>query len=302
MVTQTIEVPIKADNLLEGNEDFYVRLEEAENGYIIKGEGKGTITDQPAIVRFISSDAGREPGKDITYNIGLFKTDGTPVTNVSGSDVIVTGVYGLGTAGEEDFASEVKPVFVVAQGASQAVCKVGVEDDDKYEIPESVIIQLSQASAMSDVTVELEGGVVNCVGYIHDQPAYIAISSLGDKGKSSNTVQGFFRATLLKAADDKPLVNCTGSNILIASEVDPSSTGEKGADFVIVNESDLTLPGDCQKTTVNISGVVVNNTAKVGNSSVVIQLTDVVAPENAGQLSIHPSKGKASFNIIDTRR
>lgn len=302
MITQTIEVPIKADNILEGNEEFYVRLEDAENGYIIKGEGKGTITDQPAIVRFVASEPGREPGTDISYTIGLFKTDGTPLTNVSGSDVIITGVYGQGTAGEEDFASEVKPVFVVAQGSSQAVCKVGVIDDDKYEIPESVIIQLNQASAMSDVTVELEGGVVNCVGYIYDQPAYLAISSLGDKGKNSNTVQGFFRATLLKASDDKPLVNCTGSNILIASEVDPSSTAEKGQDFVIVNESDLTLPGDCQKTTVNISGVVVNNTAKVGNSSVVIQLTDVVAPENAGRLTIHPSKGKASFNIIDTRR
>ncbi|MDR0660694.1 MAG: hypothetical protein LBG19_07825 [Prevotellaceae bacterium] len=302
MITQTIEVPIKADNLLEGNEDFYVRLEDAENGYIVKGEGRGTITDQPAIVRFISSDPGREPATDITYTVGLFKTDGTPVTNVSGSDVIITGIYGQGTASEEDFASDVKPVFVVAQGSSQAVCKVGVVDDDKYEIPESVIIQLNQTSAMSDVTVELEGGVVNCVGYIYDQPAYLAISSLGDKGKNSNTVQGFFRATLLRASDDKPLINCTGSNILIASDVDPSSTGVKGEDFVMVNETELTLPGDCQKTTVNINGVVLNNTAKVGSSSVVIQLTDVVVPENAGQLTIHPTKGKASFNIIDTRR
>ena len=302
LVTQTIEVPIKADNLLEGNEEFYVRLEDAENGYIVKGEGKGTIIDQPAIVRFISSVPGREPATDITYTVGLFKTDGTPLTNVSGSDVILTGIYGQGTASEEDFASDVKPVFVVAQGSSQAVCKVGVVDDEKYEIPESVIIQLNQASAMSDVKVDLEGGAVNCLGYIYDQPAYLAISSLGDKGKNSNTVQGFFRATLLKASDDKPLVNCTGSNILIASDVDPSSTASKGEDFVLVNETELILPGDCQKTTVNVSGVVLNNTAKAGNSSVAIQLTDVVAPENAGKLTIHPTKGKASFNIIDTRR
>lgn len=302
LVTKTIEVPIKADNLLEGNEDFFVRLEDAENSYIIKGDGRGTIVDQPAIVRFISSEPGREPSTDITYTVGLFKTDGTPVTNVSGSDVIITGVYGQGTASEEDFASDIKPVFVVAQGSAQAVCKVGVADDDKYEIPESVIIQLNQTSAMSDVVVALEGGVVNCVGFIHDQPAYLAISSLGDKGKNSNTVQGFFRATLLKASDDKPLVNCTGSNILIAGDVDPSSTAVRGEDFVLVNETELSLPGDCQKTTINVSGVVLNNTAKVGNSSVVIKLTDVAAPENAGRLTIHPTKGKASFNIIDTRR
>lgn len=302
MVTQTIEVPIKADNLLEGNEDIFVRLEDADNGYIIKGEGKCVIADQPAVVRFISSEPGREPRTDITYTVGLFKTDGTAVTNVSGSDVIVTGIYGQGTASEDDFASEVKPVFVIAQGASQAKCKVGVIDDDRYEIPESVIIQLNQVSAMSDVSVDLEGGAVNCVGYVYDQPAYLAISSLGDKGKNSNTVQGFFRATLLRASDDKPLVNCSGSNILITSEVDPSSTAVKGEDFVLVNETDLTLPGDCQKTTVNISGVVLNNTAKAGNSSVVIKLTDVVAPENAGALTIHPTKGKASFNVIDTRK
>ena len=302
MVTQTIEVPIKADNLLEGNEEFYVRLEQPESSYLIKSEGKGTIVDQPAIVRFISSEPGREPSTAISYTIGLFKTDGTPVTNVSGSDVIVTGIFGQGTASEEDYRIEDKPYFAIAQGASQATHKVGVISDDKYEIPESVILRLNQTDAMSDLVVELEGGLVNCVGYIYDQPAYLAISSLGDKGKNSNTVQGFFRTTLVRASDDKPLVNCTGSNILITSEVDASSTAVKGEDFVLINESELTLPGDCQKTTVNVSGIVLNNTAKVGNASVVLRLTGVTAPENAGALSIHPRKGQASFNIIDTRR
>lgn len=302
MVEQTVEVPVLANSMLEGNRNFFLVLENPENSYLVKGTAEATISDQPAMVRFISSIPGREPSTPITYSIGLFKSDGSEITNVSGSDVIVRGVFGKGTAGPEDFNASKAPLFVVSQGKSQATFQVDVVSDDRYEVPETVILSLNQVQGMSDVRVQLEGGTLNCTGLIYDQPAYLMLSPLGDKGRLNSNTGAFFRAMLVRASDDRPLINCTGSNILITTEVDDRGTAVKGEDFVLVNETDLLIPGDCQRGTANIQGVVLANPSHTGSVSVGLSLVDVTVPENAGELKIHPTKGSASFNITPTRR
>lgn len=300
LVKQIVEVPIKADDILEGIETFTLNLANVENSYLIKAEGKGTVEDQPALVRFINSKEGVEAGENLRYELGLFKTNGVPIDNRTGVDIAITGTFGKGTADayDIDFSKEVK-VIIPNKDHKGTYDVVGLADN-RYEIPKSVVIELDKVSAMSDVNISIEGMRLSCVGYVRDQGAYVAISSLGDRSEIGSTVSGLFKVELLRASDDKPLTNCTGGDIQISFDVDSLSTATKGLDFVLLNENDLRILGDCQKSATNIMGAIVFDKEKEVDEIVSIKLVSVKGVPNAGTIALHPTKQKALFTIKDS--
>ena len=99
----TVEVPVMANDLLEGDRTFDLQLSDVTDSYLIRGKSLATIVDQPSVVRMISSTAGTEGESDVVYELGIFKTNGVRLTNATKADIVIDGIYGKGTADKMDF-------------------------------------------------------------------------------------------------------------------------------------------------------------------------------------------------------
>ena len=98
-----VEVPINANDLLEGSRTFNLDLSNISNSYLIRSSSQALIKDQPAIVRLIGTKAGIEGEQDIVYELGIFKTNGVALTNATRANIVIDGIYGKGTADQLDF-------------------------------------------------------------------------------------------------------------------------------------------------------------------------------------------------------
>lgn len=78
------------------------------------------IEDQQAVVKMVRTEQGEEGTKDILYELGLFKPDGTPLTNSTGANIIVDGIYGEGTADALDFDMGLTPRVIFANGSQKS--------------------------------------------------------------------------------------------------------------------------------------------------------------------------------------
>jgi len=75
---------------------------------------------------------------------------------------------------------------------------------------------------------------LSCSGIVVDQPARLAIASLGDHRVNNNVVSGFFTVSLLRASDGALLTNATGSDIIVNCVTLPDATAKE--------EKTLSLP------------------------------------------------------------
>ena len=84
----SVEVPINAN---------------VTNSYLIRASSQALIKDQPALVKMVATKPGLEGQQDIVYELGIFKTNGTPLTNATHANIVIDGTYGKGTADKLDF-------------------------------------------------------------------------------------------------------------------------------------------------------------------------------------------------------
>ena len=99
----SVEVPINANDLLEGSRTFNLDLANVTNSYLIRASSQALIKDQPALVKMVATKPGLEGQQDIVYELGIFKTNGTPLTNATHANIVIDGTYGKGTADKLDF-------------------------------------------------------------------------------------------------------------------------------------------------------------------------------------------------------
>ncbi|HBL33014.1 MAG TPA: hypothetical protein DDZ96_04240 [Porphyromonadaceae bacterium] len=299
MIKQDIEVPIKTNNLLEGRKMFEVNLANVDQSYIVKPIGVGTIEDQEVLVKLVNTQNGLEGERDIVYELGIFKTNGQKLINATGSDIIVEGNYGRGTADKLDFDMGVAPRLVIGKGASGGKFNVNTLTDARYELPKTVVVDFNKILAINDASVGFEGSILSCRGLIIDQPAAVAITSLGDHGRMNNIVSGFFKLSLLRASDGQPLTNATGGDIGIACSILAQTTAEEGKDFVLTNMHNLRVLGDGERSAVNLDGIVLFNRDSSGAKKIVIGIDSITKPDNAPDIIVSPKAASAEFSIVE---
>lgn len=296
---QVIEVPIKANDLLEGQRTFAIELDQVKYSYIIKNKGVGTIEDQQGIVKMIGSVDGVEGEKDVEYKLGLFKTNGTPLMNATGTDIIVEGRYDEGTADELDFDMSKMPRLQIAPNAHAGTMFISTLEDTRFESTKTIVVNFDKIHAMSDTQISFPSTNLICEGKLHDQAANIAIASLGNQSRLNNTVTNFFKITLHRAKDGVLQTNNSGSDIVITTEVDTLSSAKMGTDFALVNAHDLKILGDGKRSAVNLNGLVLFNSNQQQDNldkNLTVKLKSVMPILGAAPLSIS-KESKSSLTI-----
>ncbi|MBB4035327.1 hypothetical protein GGR21_001216 [Dysgonomonas hofstadii] len=299
MVKQDVEVPVKANNLMEGRKMFELHLANVEQSYLVKATGVGDIEDQEVLVKLMGTRDGLEGTQDVEYELGIFKTNGESLINATGSDIIVEGIYGKGTADNLDFDMGVSPRVIIGRGAASGKFNVRTLVDTRYELPKSVVVDFRKIYAINDANINFESSILSCTGTIVDQPAHIAISSLGDHGRMNNIVSGFFKVSLIRASDGALLTNATGGDISISCSVDAQTTAEEGKDFVFTNRHDLRIWGDGNRSAINLNGIILHNVQNTGIKKLVVGIDSVSKPDNAPDILISPTEASAGFSIVE---
>lgn len=297
LINQYVEVPVKANDYVEGSKEFQLVLSDIQQSYLIKPVGKGVIEDQLAVVKTVGVQDGIENQQDVTYRLGLFKTNGVPLTNATGSVIVVDGKYGEGTADALDFDMGRTPRVLIPNGQSSAEFNVRTLSDTRYELPKSVVIDFDKIHALSTSNVAFDGSLLSCTGRIADQPAVVTIASLGDHGRrNNNVVSGFFSIELRRASDGALLTNCTGNDITLACSPAADNTAAEGKDYVFTNLHNLRIGGDGRQSAVNLSGIVLYSpdaeTKQLG-----VKIDSVSSPAGAPAIGIAADKSQAGFSI-----
>lgn len=297
LINQYVEVPVKANDFVEGSKEFSLVLSDAEQSYLIKSVGKGVIEDQLAVVKTVGVQDGIENEKDVVYRLGLFKTNGVPLTNATGSVIVVDGKYGEGTADALDFDMGRTPRVLIPNGQSSAEFSVRTLSDTRYELPKSVVIDFDKIHALSTSNVSFDGSLLSCTGHIADQPAVMTVSSLGDHGRrNNNVVSGFFSIALRRASDGALLTNCTGNDIVLTCSPAADNTAVEGKDYVFTNLHNLRIGGDGRQSAVNLSGIVLYSldaeTKQLG-----VKIDSVGSPAGAPAIGIAADRREAGFSI-----
>lgn len=293
-----VEVPVIANNMLEGERTFALDLEEIKQSYLIKPSSVATIEDQPAVVKLIATTAGMEGEKDVTYTLGIFKTNGTPLTNATQTDIVIDGIYGNGTADKLDFDMGRLPRLTIAPNAHSGAFHVATLEDTRYESLKTVVVNFNKIYAMSDTHVSFGSNLLSCEGQLYDQAALVAIESLGNHTKLNNVLSGLFKVTLIRAKDGALLTNNSGSDIVLTPVVNENSTAKQGVNFVLSNGHDLRIWGDDKSSAVNLTGMVLYS-PESGVKTVSVSLKEVKAGANAGKIGIAPTKNSAQFTITN---
>lgn len=293
-----VEVPVKANDLLEGERTFALDLSDVKNSYLIRSSSMAAIEDQTAIVKLISTTAGMEGQKDVGFTLGLFKTNGVALTNATKADIVIDGVYGKQTADKLDFDMGRMPRLVIASGKHSGEFNVVTIEDTRYESVKNVAIEFNKIFAMSDTQVSFGANILSCTGELYDQPAMVAIESLGDHTKLNNTLSGLFRVSLIRAKDGALLTNNSGGDIFLTVEVNENGSAKQGVDFVLSNAHDLRIWGDDKSSAVNLNGMVLY-TQSQDQKAVSINLKSVRSGDKSGKLTVSPNKNSAQFTITN---
>lgn len=301
-ITQTIQVPLLSDNLLEGKETFDVALTKAQNAYITKAKATVAIIDQPAMLKFVGGKDGTEKDlQPVNFYAGIFKQDNSPLINKTGSPLDISYSFGSGSAMPgTDFVASTKPLFTIDTGRSEGVLQVKVKDDNSYELKKSVILELNGAKTANESIIGFEGGASSLtrMQYIIDQPAYVGIMKLADRNRSATTPSSMFRIVLTKE-DGNILTNCTGDDIKVFFGIDESSSASLGKDFVILEGDMVKMLGECDNAETVLKVVTVNSRTQEDDKTVAVKISSVTGPQNAGALLVNPDdKWKKTSAVI----
>lgn len=297
LVKQEIEVPIVSNDLIEGSKNLQLVLSNAQQSYLVKPVGDAVIEDQQALVKLIATEPGQEGSKDVVYELGLFKTDGTPLKNATGANIVVDGNYGSGTADALDFDMGLTPRVVFANGTQKSTFNVKTVENTRYELPKTVIVNFDKVHNLSSSNVSFEGGVLSCKGYIIDQPASLVISTLGDHRANSDVISGFFTVSLVRSSDGALLTNTTGSDIIVNCTAASESTAQLGKDYVFTNLHELRIRGGNDQSSVNVNGIVLYNSDNV-EKLVKLKIDKVIQPSGAQPINVSTENSTAQFKIL----
>lgn len=302
-IIRTIELPVHADQILEGTEKVSLELFDAKNTYISKSIGVVTIEESEAIIRFTAGSDAVE-GKPLGYTIGLFKPDGTVITNKTGSPIKVSYRFGFGSAQPNvNFDASTKVPLVISDGESTTSLSVRTIEDSFYKDTQSVQLVLFDVSSSNGSVVEFLGNskTLSANQYINDIGAEVQISKISDHSRSGESASSLFKVSLVKVSDGSIVTNCSGGDIKIQFAVDSSSTAAVNKDFVIMNDGSVSIVGGCGGRETDIKVICIPSGTTNANKSIVLSVTKVTGPSSAGPLSVSSNKSKATVLLLASK-
>lgn len=291
-IVKTIELPINSDQFLEGTEKVSIELSEAKNIYISKATGIVTIEDSEGVIRFISGSDAVE-GKPLSYTIGLFKLDGTVVTNKTGTPIKIGYKFGFGSGVPNvDFNASTKKPLIINNGESTGNLTVKTIEDNFYKDAQSVQLVLTEISYSQSSIVEFFGKArtLSLIQYIKDMGAEVQISKISDHNRAGENVTSMFKISLVKASNGATLTNCSGGDIKIQFAIDSTSTAIANKDFVIMNSEGVSILGGCGGREADIKVICIPDKTAISNSSIVLNIAKVAGPASGGPLNISSKK------------
>lgn len=304
-IVKTIELPVHADQILEGTEKVSLELFDAKNTYISKSIGIVTIEESEAIIRFTAGSDAVE-GKPIAYTLGLFKPDGTAITNKTGSPIKISYRFGFGSAQPNiNFDASTKTPLMINDGESTTSLFVKTKEDSFYKDTQSVQLVLFEVNSSNGSVVEFLGNAktLSANQYINDIGAEVQISKISDHGRGGEMASSLFKITLVKASDGSIVTNCSGGDVKVQFAVDSSSTAVLNKDFVIMSDGGVSIVGGCNGREADVKIICIpGSTASNTNKSIVLGITKVSGPLSAGPLSVSANKNKATVLLLGSKQ
>ncbi len=263
--SQTINVPITGESLVEVTETFTVTLSNVVNtlgtAAIDDGSGTGTITDNDsATVQFAPTSVSQS---EATSPMAFTVTLSNPVQ----SGVTVTANSTPGTATAADFTAIANATVTFPPNSSTAqTVNVIINNDALDENDEQFTLTLSGLGATGNVTLPL--GTATATGTIQDDDATPTLSVANvaqPEGNASNTLT--FTASLSAVSGrDVTFTRATQDGTAVSTA--------PNADFVALPSALVTIPAGTQS--VPIAVTINGDTTFEGDQSFALNLTSIV--------------------------
>jgi hypothetical protein len=152
--TGTFTVFLIEDSIVEGNEDFTVRLSNATNATIASGTGTGTIIDNDSLPTLsINNASAKESAGKITFTVTL--------SAASESDVTVNYVTAGGTATAGADYTSASGTLTIKKGETTGTITIDVANDTKVESNEMFTVTLSSPTNATIVSAAATGTIVD---------------------------------------------------------------------------------------------------------------------------------------------
>ena len=251
--SKTITVSVTGDTLDEGTgETVVISLSNATAG-ISTASGTGTITDNDP--KFSINSPSVTEGDSNSVNLVFTVTLSASSTSQLTVDYADAGT-GTATSGT-DYTSVTGSTLTFAPGDTSKTITVLVTGDTTGEPSETVVIELSNASAGTEIAT------ASGTGTITDNDLVFSIDSPSVTEGDSGSVNLVFTVTLSLTSASEHTVDYADAS---------TGTATSGSDYTSISGSTLTFsPGETSKTiTVSVTGDTLNE----GNETVAITLSN----------------------------
>jgi hypothetical protein len=141
-LAKTVSVPVKGDSIKEGDEMFFLNLNSLSAGYVIKGQGQGTIIDDDGVTKFqfgAATYSVNEGGGSLDVTV-LRSGDSSAAASVNYATSDGTATVG------QDYAAA-SGVLSFAAGQTSKTFPINITEDQAQEGDETLNLTLSNPSA-----------------------------------------------------------------------------------------------------------------------------------------------------------
>ncbi len=150
---------------------------------------------------------------------------------------------------------------------------------------------------MSDTEVSFGSNVLSCEGLIYDQPALVAIESLGDYNKMNNVVSGILQDLAAAGQGRRRADQLQRGDIFLQTQLDDKATAVQGTDFVF--STLMTCASGATTAAAPSISTVWCSTPRQHRQDRGREAQRRQGRRGAGKIGIAPDKQSASFNILN---
>jgi parallel beta-helix repeat protein len=239
--SKDILVPVIGDTLVEGDEMVFLRVTTLSAGYVLKGQGEGTIIDDDGVALFKFSSAASSVNEnagslEVAVTRGGDTTTAVSVDYTTSDDTAVAGQDYTATSGTLSFAA----------GQTNGKFTVNLSDDVLAEGVEKLNLKLSNPSSGSSL-----GSPNTAVVTILDDegiPA-LSVSDVTQAEGNSGTTSFTFNVSLSGQSGQSVTVNfgtVAGGTATLGNDYQPASTMLTFAPGETIKPVTVLVNGDTQ--------------------------------------------------------
>ena len=279
--SQTIPVQSLTDAIYEGDEIFTVNLHAPSNAATISdSQGIGTITDDETPPVFNVSNTSTTEGQDLSFTIT--RDGATPLYQTV--DYLISD--GTAIAGDDYSRAGYSGTLVFQNGQTQHNITMATTDDDAFEIDETVILTLSNATDGAQL------GAATAIGKIENNdaaPAFAINNTSGNEGsnltftisKTGTTAYSHSvdYTTIHGSADNSDYIGKSGTMIFNAGETSQTITINTVADSMYEQNESFTLQLSAASNGATISNATGNGLILNEDPQPTVSISDAQATE-----------------------